>query len=383
MAREPLLTRPFVLCSVANFAQGLAFNLFLHFPGFLKELGADEVQIGLIAALTAVASIAVRPSLGRSMDLRGRRGVILLGNALNVLVCALYLTVTAIDLWIYAVRILHGLAEAMLFASLFTYAADCVPASRRTEGLALFGVSGMLSIAMGGELGDWILPRGGYTALFQASVAFGVGSLLLALGLRDRERPHPHEDELPRGFAAALRQRDLLPLWWMGAVFATALACIFSFLNVFVRDTGLGSVRGFFTAYSGAAIVMRVLFGWLPDRAGPKRVLYPSLVALAGGFAALAGAESARDVWLAGVLCGMGHGYTFPILFGMVVTRARDADRGSAMAIYTALFDTGIVIGGPIFGWIIGRAGYSEAYLAAAGLVAAGSAIFAVWDRQR
>jgi hypothetical protein len=82
-------------------------------------------------------------------------------------------------------------------------------------------------------------------------VAFGAGSFLLALGLRDRERPDPHEDERPRGFTAALRQRDLLPLWWMGAVFATVLACNFGFLNVFVRDTGLGSVGGFFTAYSG------------------------------------------------------------------------------------------------------------------------------------
>jgi predicted MFS family arabinose efflux permease len=112
-------------------------------------------------------------------------------------------------------------------------------------------------------------------------------------------------------------------------------------------------------------------------------VLYPSLLALAAGFAVLAGADTARDVTLAGVLCGMGHGYTFPILFGMVVTRARDADRGSAMAIYTALFDTGIVLGGPIFGWVIERAGYSEAFLAAAGVVAAGSVVFAVWDRRR
>ena len=65
------------------------------------------------------------------------------------------------------------------------------------------------------------------------------------------------------------------------------------------------------------------------------------------------------------------------ILFGPALA----AGRSRLHAHY--LFDTGIVIGGPIFGWIIGRAGYSEAYLAAAGLVAAGSAIFAVWDRQR
>ena len=60
---------------------------------------------------------------------------------------------------------------------------------------------------------------------------------------------------------------------------------------------------------------------------GPKRVLLPALAALATGFAVLAVADQARDVWIAGVLCGLGHGFTFPILFGMVVTRTRDADR--------------------------------------------------------
>ena len=35
-----LYTRPFVLCALANFAQAVSFRLFLHFPGFLKELGA-------------------------------------------------------------------------------------------------------------------------------------------------------------------------------------------------------------------------------------------------------------------------------------------------------------------------------------------------------
>ncbi len=382
MAREPLLTRPFVLCSVANFAQGLAFNLFLHFPGFLKELGADEVQIGLIAALTAVASIAVRPPLGRSMDLRGRRGVILLGNALNVLVCALYLTVTAIDLWIYAVRILHGLAEAMLFASLFTYAADCVPASRRTEGLALFGVSGMLPISLGGLLGDAVLARSGYAELFVAALIFAVLALLLSLPVRDRPLGGERE-EPPRGVAAAAVQRDLLPLWWIGTVFALALAAVFIFVKTFVMETGVGSVGFFFTAYAAAAILLRVFLGWLPDRVGPKRVLFPALASLAAGFFTLAWAQDAVDVAAAGVLCGLGHGFVFPILFGLVVSRAREVERGAAMSIFTALFDVGVLIGGPVLGLVIRLAGYPAMYVTAALIVCGGAVGFAVWDRGR
>ena len=65
-------------------------------------------------------------------------------------------TVEALGPWIYTVRVLHGFAEAMLFTALFTYAADHVPRSRRTQGLAFFGVSGILPMALGGIIGGAI-----------------------------------------------------------------------------------------------------------------------------------------------------------------------------------------------------------------------------------
>ncbi len=382
MPRQRLLSPAFLLVSAANLTQALAFNLFLHLPGSLESLGADKVEIGLLFGLTSISAIAVRPAVGRSMDLRGRRGVILVGGVLNVAVCALYLTVDAIGPWLYTVRLVHGLAEALLFTSLFTFAADTVPAERRTEGLALFGVSGMLPISLGGLLGDAILARADFDALFGVALGFGIVSLLLSLGLFDPPRAEGR-GEPSRGFAAALRQRDLIPLWWIGTVFATALAANFAFLKTYVLDTGIGSVGGFFTAYSGAALALRLFFGWLPDRVGPKRVLFPSLGALAAGLALLAVAERSAEVFAAGLVCGIGHGYIFPILFGMVVSRAREAERGSAMAIFTALFDGGVLIGGPTFGWMHRIGGYGALFGSAALVVVAGTLVFAWLDRGR
>jgi MFS family permease len=383
MSGQRLFSAAFVLVFLSNLFQGIAFNLFLHLPGFLKELGADEAEIGWIFGLTAVVSIAVRPQVGRIMDTRGRRVVILAGNLLNVMVIGLYLGLHQIGPAVYGVRILHGLAEALLFTSLFTYAADQVPPARLTQGLAVFGVSGMLPISLGGVLGDAILARAGYDQLFLASLGFSVLALLLALPLRDQPRTASAEEEPRRGFRAALFQRDLVPLWWIATVFSVALAAMFTFVKTFVMETGAGSVGGFFTGYTAIALVLRVFFGWLPDRIGPKRVLLPALATLATGFLLMSRADSAGDVALAGVFCGAGHGYTFPILFGMVVGRTRSADRGSAMAIYTALFDVGVLIGGPSLGLVIELAGYPTMYAVAAGWIALGALVFAVWDRGR
>jgi len=177
--RPPLLSRQFVFCFAANFLQNLAFTLYLHLSGFLYELGADEVRIGVIVSLTAATAILWRPPLGNAMDERGRRGVILAGGILNVLVCALYPTVRDLGLWLYVVRAAHGIAEATLFTALMTHAADLLPARRRTEGIALYGISGLLPMSISGVLGDVILRHGDYTDLFHVAAAFALVSLVV------------------------------------------------------------------------------------------------------------------------------------------------------------------------------------------------------------
>jgi MFS family permease len=163
-------------------------------------------------------------------------------------------------------------------------------------------------------------------------------------------------------------------------IFFTALAAIFIFLKTYVMERDVGTVGGFFTVYTGVALFLRVAFGWLPDRVGPVRVLVPALVSMAAGFVTLAYAESSAMVICAGALCGIGHAYAFPILFSLVVSRARDSERGSAVAIYTGFSDLGMVIGGPLFGAVLAAASYTAMYVFVAGFLGVGLAVFLLWN---
>ena len=133
--------------------------------------------------------------------------------------------------------------------------------------------------------------------------------------------------------------------------------------------------------YASAASLLRILFGSLPERLGPKRVLFPAVASMAIGYATLAGAQTSGAVLSAGILCGIGHGFTFPILAGLVVTRARAAERGVALAIFTALFDLGVLIGGPLLGTVAQSAGYSAMFYTSMTLVLIGAVVFGIWDR--
>jgi predicted MFS family arabinose efflux permease len=371
-----LLTRPFVLGFAAHFLHALSFSLFLHLPGFVRGLGGDELDVGLIAGITALTAILVRPLIGGSID-RARRGTILVGGAAHVAICAMYLTVDALGPWLYIVRAVHGACEAALFAALFTYAADVVPPARRIEGIALFGVSGMLPMSLSGLLGDAILARADYPTLFVVAVGFVSGGFLLSLPLRDpsRERSEPS-----RGFFTAIREPSLLPIWVVGLCFSTAIVAYFTFMKTFVLETGVSGVGLFFSIYSISAIAVRIGLGALPDRFGAKRVLFPALATLALGFGLLA-TTTEIGVAIAGVLCGLGHGFTFPILLGLVVSRARPSERGAALALYTALFDAGTLVGGPLLGFVIHHHGYPAMFGCAGALVVIGTLAFWLGDR--
>lgn len=380
VGRDPLVTTGFVSVFIANLAVGLSFFLFLHLPRLLDDLGASEVRIGLIISITAVVAVGARPVIGTLLDSRGRRRVAVAGASLNLVAVLAYLTVTSIGPWLYVIRGVHGLAEAVTFTAFFTIGADVVPASRRTEGLALFGVSGLLPIALGGLIGDLVLRGDDFTPLFLTAAGFAVLALGASMRLADVPREEGHTPSRG-GFGRVLRDTALLPVWWLTFAFSVSLAAYFVFIAVYVDKAGIGSVGAFFAAYVATAVGLRLAFAWVPARVGERRVLLPACMSLAMGLVVLGGASSVAAILLAGVLCGAGHGYVFPILFATVVTRADDDDRGSAMGLFSMLFDLGTLVGGPTLGVIVATADFATMYRSAGLAFIVATIIYAVWDR--
>jgi len=375
MTREPLLTRTFALAFAAHFLHALSFNLFLHLPGLLGSLGADEDGIGAVMGMAGATALLARPALGRAIDERGRRPVAIAGGALGVVVCAAYLAVDSIGPALLTIRLAHGLSEAMLFASLFALVADVVPVSRRIEGMGLFGVSGLLPIALGGLLGDALLSGGSYDLLFSVAVGCSALGTVLSLGLAETRRA---STEPSHGLLAALRQPDLVPLWLAGLGFAMALSAPFTFAKTFVLERpALGEVGPFFGAYTVGAVAVRVLGGRLPEQVGPRRMLFVAMAIMTSGLGAVALAGSPLTFAVAAALLGMGHGWLFPILTGLVVSRARERDRGAALSIYTGLFDAGLLVGAPSFGWLARHADHGVMFGAAALVTVIAAVIFA------
>jgi MFS family permease len=377
---ERLFTRPFTLAFAAHFMHALSLHNFLHLPGFLQQMTSDTFVIGLVIGTFSASAIAFRPALGRIMDSRGRKIVLTIGGLVNVGASASYLLVDHVGPMLFCVRILHGLAQGMLFSVLFTIAADLVPASRRTQGIGIFGVSGMIPFGIAGLTGDAILEAASYRELFLFACACAAVGCLIALALPDSRPAIDPGAPVRRSFLGSMLDRQLLPIWVAALSFGLSIASYNAFLKTFVLERGVGSVGSFFAMYTATAVALRLFGGRLPDLVGARRMLVPSLVALSAGIAVLAHAHTDAAVLVAGAMCGAGHGYAFPIASTLVVERARGNERGTALAGFTALFDIGLLVGAPSFGLLLRGTDYTVMFTAAAATVAIGAAIFSLWD---
>lgn len=378
--RSTLFTRDFSLLFAAHLLFGLSFWPYVLLPVFLQGLGADLAHVGILMGIASLSGILVRPWIGSTLDRVGRRICLLGGGVIFLAANLSYLWISQIGWGIYVVRLLHGAGMGILMATFFTLAADLSPASRRTEGIALFGVSGHLAGALGVLLGEQLLRWGGYGALFKVCAGLAGLSILVSFSLQE---PISHGALLPKeGFLKmALKRPIRIPLAGSFA-FAAGMTSYMVFLKPYSLSVGLPSVSYFFLAYSLTAVAVRLIGANWPDRFGLKRVLYPSQLSLVAGVLLMFLRPSPWGWVVSGLLCGIGHGFIFPILSVLVISREHEARRGRLMTLFTLFYDLGLFVGAPSLGWIAKSFGYPSMFVVAALVVLASWMLFVFFDRE-
>ena len=223
-----------------------------------------------------------------------------------------------------------------------------------------------------------VIDLAGFDGLFALAASSSAVSWLVVwtfrvLPVRSR-RPR-------RGFWAALVQPDLLPLWFATLLFSIGLESLFTFTRTYVDTRQVGTAGMFFGAYGVSAVITRIVGGRRYDRV-PHRALLVSAVTFYGlGLVVMAVAQTAPMLVLAAVASGTAHGAAFPILSSQVVTRARVAERGSAMSIFTSIFDVAILFGTPVVGFLIEGLGYLVAFSFTGVTLGLGALVYLIWDR--
>ena len=373
---EPLFTRRFWLACGMHFSGAMALSLYIIFPLFIRHLGGNEFSIGLYAGVTGAAAVTARFPLGFLLDHYGRRRVLAIGSLLHVAAWVGFLTVATLGTHLLLLVVAYGAASGSLFASYFTYASDIVPVSRRSEGIAMFGIWGMLPNGLGPWLGEILIEREGFPIYFAIAAGFALVSLGISQ-LLPETAPLPGEHRDGSSPARNVPWRALVFLLSTTFVFGAAVNSIYTFLAPFAHAHGRGNVGSFFLSYALTAVAVRVLTGRLPDRLGLRRVLIPSLFLYAAGTLLLPHVEHTLALVLVGLMCGTGHGYAFPILNVLTVQQVTAAQRGRAVSWFTAMFDLGNTLANPLLGALAEWAGYRVMFtVSGLGILLAGANVW-------
>ncbi len=364
---ERLYTRNFLLAAGMHFTGGMSVALFILFPLFVAARGGDELVIGQVVGAAAAAAVLTRPAAGLLLDRLGCRTTLLLAGLAHALLVGALATFPGPSWALWVLNALRAIAAGALFAGYFTYAAHVVPVSRRIEGVAMFGVAGMLPNGLAPPLGELVIDRLGFPAFFACSVGFALVALGFTFALLDARADGPpgHAPASVLRSLGMLLRPELRALYLATLLFGFGLAALFTFLAPYVVASGRGDVGGFFLGYSLAAIAVRVLGARLPERVGPRRILLPALLGYGVGLAWVPFTGGPSGLLGVGLLCGTCHGYAFPILNVLLIGRTSARARGAAVSLFTGMIDLGTMVGGPVLG-AIATASYPAMFLCAA-----------------
>ena len=378
--RPSLWTAPFIWLTGAHFLQALGYATMILLPRYLDVLGASRAEVGMVMGAAAVGGLGARPAVGWALDSFGRKPTLVVGTLFMVAGMFAIGFVDSVGWFVVAARIVFGVGMGALFSGYFTFAADLVPASRRTEGLALFGVSGLLPL-VANPVADRFGVEGAEIRWFLPLVGLAILGSLFCLRQVPETEGRRREPLRLQAVWAAFRDRALWSVWLADAVFSGMVSVFMAFCLVVGADRGVEGVTDLWLTYALGAVLVRVFGASLPERVGPSKVLFPALLSYVAGVALVATSTTTAGFLWAGLFAGLGHGYCFPILSAQLVTRTPDDVRGSAMAMFTGMWDVTKLLLPPVFGLVADTAGDGVMMGSAAAMGLVGAVLWVVLER--
>jgi len=379
---EKLITRNFVLLFGAHFVQAFGYSSLLLFPVYLDHLGASRAEIGSIMAVAAIGSLSLRPVVAWALDSVGRKPVLIAGTIILVAAMLLIGLVDHAGGMAYASRFLFGIAAGALFPGYFALAADIVPEGRRTEGLAVFGLGGLLPLAFNGFVQHLGIEPAQLGLFFPMIGLFILLSLVMLAPIKERRNEIERKKRTIREVLAQMWVPPLWPVWFSTILFSLLVSVFMTFATVCAEHRLVSDPASLWITYAAGAAMVRIIGARLPDRVGTHNMVAPSIGIYILGLVVTAQASTNGDFLLGGFLAGIGHGYCFPVLTSQMISRVDKTLRGSGMASFTAVWEIVSLLLTPLFGLLADKEGDTVMFFVAASVATVGLLIWVVAEHR-
>jgi MFS family permease len=371
--RDPLFTPRFAMLWVYAFVTFFsAFQLLPAIPFRILDLGGSKAEAGWFLSVYTFASAFSAPVMGSLADHFGRRRFLITASIFFVVFSIAYGVVRQLPL-LFLIGAIHGAVWSGLMASASALMSEYIPESRRTQGMAYWGLSSGSAIAVAPAVGLWVFHFGWTTLCTELSIV-SVVMVFGALTLRADEKGP---------FKRRLAVSDAWDWRVIAATLSLAVASfgyggMTSYAAIIAIERHIQPIAIYLTTYAIALVLFRICFSHLGDRIGPKRMLYPGLVLVPLAFGWLGIAHTRWEMIASATVFGIGWGAAYPAFVTIILGNTDPARRARTFGSIVWAFDTGIGLGSFGIGAIGQHYGLAKAFLVAAALSCLSIPIFAL-----
>jgi MFS family permease len=270
---------------------------------------------------------------------------------------------------------LNGIGWGIATTAILAICSDLAPQDRMAHFLGVIGAAGIVAQAVGPAAAEEIMRRYDFVAVFHLSLIMLVAAFLCVFVVKNPPFAKTRTRIQLKGIAA-YPFLMLLIIAAMPVAHGAARGAVLNFIALFGASLGFGRIGPFFVAFSVAAVITRLGIGDISDRYGRKRIILPAAFLIGLNLFWIAGADSYWGFVMSGFVAGFGQGLIFPALSTYLIDFMGRGNKGLALGLYLSLFDVGMGVGSPLFGWISDVAGYRRMYAVAGGLILVLTAVF-------
>ena len=362
-------------------------------PLFATFLGANEQEIGVIAAASTIPGILISVPAGALSDVYGRKRIIWVSLLIFSSAPLLYLLV--VTPWqLTVVRFYHGFATAIFGPVLIATIAERYP-RQRGERIALFSSATLVGRSAAPFVGGVLLTVASFHAVYLACATSAGLALFTALFLlkdisthQVAERPKvQHQIQFVQGLREVVGSFQILVTSYMEASQFFVYGAVEVFLVLYAKLVGLenwqiGVIGGIPIVIAG---ITKPVLGHLSDQVGRK----PLIVIGSVGGAVVVAMFQMFTTFFTLTLVSAAFGLTFATVTAstsaFVADVCKESTYGAALGVLSMIMDIGQTLGPLIAGlvvWTFGRLdivnGYRTCFTVLGGVLVVAGLIFLV-----
>ncbi|MCL2839308.1 MAG: MFS transporter [Defluviitaleaceae bacterium] len=382
IAKEPtkLWGFEFIFLLIASFINFGSFGMAIPiFPGYAVSLGASLSVAGVVTGMFSVVALVGRPVSGLMGDRLNKKHLLIISAVLNGLITILYVFVPSIA-WVIPVRFLQGLAFSVNGTIAFALGAEFIPKARMGEGVGFLGVGQIVGMAIGPNLGIFLVYHFSYQFNFAVSGGIMMLSGLMVLFLK--YNPVADENKVKRSFKLKdLVAVELLPNALFAGTFMLGNGLTTSFLVLMGVERGIEGVGIFFVVNAIVVLLTRPLAGRLIDKKGVAFVVIPGFLITAVSMLFIGFALHVAFIAGAAVLFALGAGTSMPAIQADCLMRLGKQRSAVATGTYLIGLDIGMTIGPVVGGIMADGLGFRTTFVSAAGLMFIGFCMYLLYKK--